>query len=603
MKGERRETEAEAFVFARSRSRTAPLRVSTFSLLLHQAVCILRPTRANIAALRRALRAGSGPGGPGPRFGSYHLVFTNRVGDGGLQDLADADGAPPAGACRVSTVTEAFLDFEALDPHHFAVPVPRPASLLQPLAWDDAASSAALGRAAEGLAAVLLSLRRRFTIRYRRGSEPATRLAASLAALADGEERALFSFGSPPGEPPPLLLILDRRDDPATPLLLPWTYQAMAHELVGLDCNRARLPPPPGSSGAAAAQPTDLVLSGRQDPFFAAHAASNFGDAGTAVRGLVDEFARSRAGAASLATIADMQAAVEGYGELSAAQAAAAKHVGLLGELARVVGARGLMDVSAVEQEVVCGGGGAPGAGAGAHADAVRGLLADPRPSPADKVRAVALHALRHERGDAAARAASADLVSRLADCPGMTPRASAALVGVLLRHAGAARRSGDLFSDASLTARLSAAARAATTSLRGVDNVYTQHSPALVGLLEAALKGRLREADWPVAGAEGVNGGAGGPPGSASPTPGGGGGGPGGGPGAPTPPASAPPRLVVAFIIGGSTYQEAAAVAALNAAAGPGGPRVLLGGTGVLNSGAFLEALATVGEVERAHV
>ena len=504
-----------------------------------------------------------------------------------MQDLADADGAPPAGASRVGTVTEAFLDFEALDPHHFAVPVAKPAALLQPLAWDFAASSEALARACEGLAAVLLSLRRRFTVRYRRGSEPAARLAASLASLADGEERALFSFGSPPGESPPLLLILDRRDDPVTPLLLPWTYQAMAHELVGLDCNRATLPATkPGTA------PTDLVLSSRQDAFFAAHAASNFGDAGTAVRSLVDEFARSRAGASNLTTIQDMQAAVEGYGELSAAQAAAAKHVGLLGELARVVGERGLMDVSAVEQEVVCG----SAAGAGAHADAVRGLLADARPSPADKVRAVALHALRYERGDAAAKAASADLVSRLADCPGVE-RSAAALVGVLLRHAGSARRSGDLFSDASLSARLSAAARAATTSLRGVDNVYTQHTPALVSLVEAALKGRLREGDWPVAGGGGEGGAAPQPPGSASP----------GGAGAAPPSATAapapPPRLVAVFIVGGTTYAEAAAVASLNAAAGPGGPRVLLGGTGVLNSAAFLQALGAVGEAERAHV
>ena len=551
-----------------------------------QAVCILRPTRPNIAALRRALRSGGGPGGPGPRFGSYHLVFTNRVGDGGLQDLADADGAPPTGRGRVATVTEAFADFEALDPHHFAVPVPKPSALLQPLAWDFGASTEGLGRACDGLAAVLLSLRRRFTVRYRKGSEPAARLAASLAALADGEERALFSFGAPPGEPPPLCLVLDRRDDPVTPLLLPWTYQAMAHELVGLDCNRAALPPT-----RAGAPPQELVLSTRQDPFFAAHAASNFGDAGTAVRALVDEFARSSAGAANLSTIEQMQAAVESYGELSAAQAAAAKHVGLLGELSRAVNERGLMDVSAVEQDVACG-----SSAATTHADAVRGLLADARPSPADKVRAVCLIALRYERGDAGAKAATADLVSRLADSPGV-PRSAAAVVGVLLRHAGAARRAGDLFSDASLSARLSAAARAATTSLRGVDNVYTQHTPALVGLLDAVLKGRLKEGEWPIAGSE------------AGPPAGGGGGGVGGSPtpGAPNgdapPSAAAVPRLVVVFIVGGTTYQEAAAVAALNAGAGPGGPRVILGGTGVLNSRAFLDAWGAVGDAERAHV
>jgi len=266
------------------------------------------------------------------------------------------------------------------------------------------------------------------------------------------------------------------------------------------------------------------------------------------------------------------------------------------------VGERGLMDVSAVEQEVATG---LPSSSA-AHADAVRGLLADGRPSPADKARAVALFALRHERtGDGACKAATADLVSRLAECPGV-PRPLAAAVGTMLRHAGAARRAGDLFSDASLGARLTAAARAATTSLRGVDNVYTQHSPALMRTLDAALRGRLKDADWPTAGAGGGGGGA---PGAG----GGGGGGAAAGDGAPAP--SLLPRLVVAFIVGGTTYQEAAAVGALNAqlaasaaaatgtAGSPPPARVILGGTGVLNSAAFLDAWQAVGEAERAHV
>ena len=55
-------------------------------------------------------------------------------------------------------------------------------------------------------------------------------------------------------------------------------------------------------------------------------------------------------------------------------------------------------------------------------------------------------------------------------------------------------------------------------------------------------------------------------------------------------------PRLVVVFVVGGTTFEEAAAVAEINAAAARGegpagatGARVLLGGTGVFNSSAFL--------------
>lgn len=44
----------------------------------------------------------------------------------------------------------------------------------------------------------------------------------------------------------PLVLILDRRDDPVTPLLSQWTYQAMVHELLGLNDNRVLLKGAPG---------------------------------------------------------------------------------------------------------------------------------------------------------------------------------------------------------------------------------------------------------------------------------------------------------------------------------------------------------------------
>lgn len=63
--------------------------------------------------------------------------------------------------------------------------------------------------------------------RYQRGSEVCERFAQSLHHLTAIEERELFDFGSRrnEGEGAPVLLVLDRRDDPVTPLLSQWTYQ------------------------------------------------------------------------------------------------------------------------------------------------------------------------------------------------------------------------------------------------------------------------------------------------------------------------------------------------------------------------------------------
>ena len=52
-------------------------------------------------------------------------------------------------------------------------------------------------------------------------------------------EANLFDFRL--SQLPPLLLILDRRNDPVTPLLNQWTYQAMVHELLGIQNGRVDL--------------------------------------------------------------------------------------------------------------------------------------------------------------------------------------------------------------------------------------------------------------------------------------------------------------------------------------------------------------------------
>jgi vacuolar protein sorting-associated protein 45 len=93
----------------------------------------------------------------------------------------------------------------------------------------------------------------------------------------------------------------------------------------------------------------DIVLSARQDPFFAKNMYSNFGDLGTAVKSLVDDFQKQSANSRNLATIQDMQNFVENFGDFSAAQRNAGKHVTLVSELSRLVDARTLMQVRAKE--------------------------------------------------------------------------------------------------------------------------------------------------------------------------------------------------------------------------------------------------------------
>ena len=58
----------------------------------------------------------------------------------------------------------------------------------------------------------------------------------------------------------PVLLIIDRRDDPVTPLLSQWTYQAQVHELLGLDMNRVDLSNVPDLQEGASLQECDTCI-------------------------------------------------------------------------------------------------------------------------------------------------------------------------------------------------------------------------------------------------------------------------------------------------------------------------------------------------------
>ena len=70
------------------------------------------------------------------------------------------------------------------------------------------------------------------------------------------------------------LLICDRKEDPVTPLLNQWTYQAMVHELIGIKDNRVDLRHVEG----LADEMKEVVLSGIDDTFFRRVLHHNFGD-------------------------------------------------------------------------------------------------------------------------------------------------------------------------------------------------------------------------------------------------------------------------------------------------------------------------------------
>lgn len=188
-----------------------------------KAIYFLRPTSENIQYMRRQLAS--------PRFGEYHLFFSNILKDHHIHLLADSDEQEV-----VQQVQEYYADFVAIDPYHFTFHIPSNYIYMLPAVVDPSALQRFSDRVVEGLAAVFLTLKRRPVIRYQRTSDIAKRIAHEASKLMYQEESGLFDFRRM--EVSPLLLVIDRRDDPVTPLLNQWTYQAMVHELIGIQDNK-----------------------------------------------------------------------------------------------------------------------------------------------------------------------------------------------------------------------------------------------------------------------------------------------------------------------------------------------------------------------------
>jgi vacuolar protein sorting-associated protein 45 len=281
----------------------------------------------------------------------------------------------------VREVKEIYADYMCINPDLFSLNIP---TSLNSLNWQ----SEALERSTNGIIGVLLSLKLRPTIRFRNGSQPAQSLAKRVQDTMN-KESSLFSFRPPEnGIPPPLLLILDRRDDPITPLLTQWTYQAMVHQLLTIKNNRVDLS---GVTGV----PSDLkevVLSSEQDEFYAKNLYSNYGEIATNIKDMMDSFQKKAKEQKKIETIADMKNFVETYPQFKKMSGTVQKHLVVVSELSSQIGKKSLLELSELEQEIACR------AEHSSQLQRVKKLVSDEKISVDDALRLVLLYSMRYER-------------------------------------------------------------------------------------------------------------------------------------------------------------------------------------------------------------
>lgn len=530
-----------------------------------QAIVYVRPTAENMRSLRKELAKAP--------FGSYKIYLSNLVRPTYIEEIADADETH-----AVQTIHEYYADYHALDEHLFSFNV---SPCLDAVIGTGApGANPQFERTLDGLASVLLALKRKPVVRYLNSSSLCRNLAERIAVRMD-QESALFSFST--SDSSPLLLIIDRCEDPVTPLLSQWTYEAMVHELIGSHANRVSLKNAP-------AVPNDLreiVLDANSDPFFLKNRYSNFGDLGMNLKTLVDGFHKESKSQSELTSIEDMMRFVGNYPEFRRNMSNVSKHVALSGELSRLVEKNALLELSQLEQDIACREAEAD------HRKRIGEMLKHNKVSPSDKLRLVLLYSLRYEQ--------TPGIKKVLAEFMDGLHKAGVGSDGVhliadLRAYAGSSRRSADVFSNRSFFAIASNTVR---RGIGGVDNVYTQHEPLLAYTIDDLLRGRLKRNDYPTVlsqepASDSILGGS-----QSAPQNG------------PSETFIPPPREVIVFVAGGVTFEESKCVSAINGGefafvppdgsttasaatvAKQLGARIALGGSSITNSTSFAVQVA----------
>merc|ERR1719456_993526 len=179
-------------------------------------------------------------------------------------------------------VQEFFADVFAVNDQLFSLNMLSTIGLTSDHSTWSAYEEALFARMVEGVLGSVLSLRLVPTIRYAKNSALCRKLAFELQKRME-QERSLFDHLPDGGD---VLLLMDRRNDPVTPLLNQWTYQAMLHELLGMENNRIDMSKVPGIRP----EHKEIVMSATQDQFFEDNIIANFGDLGISIKKYVEDY-------------------------------------------------------------------------------------------------------------------------------------------------------------------------------------------------------------------------------------------------------------------------------------------------------------------------
>lgn len=387
----------------------------------------------------------------------------------------------------------------------------------------------------EGLISICLANRLFPVIKCVKGSTICSKLAEKISEFF--QDNLDFIKKECGREQNGILFLFDRKEDPVTPLINQWTYQAMLHELIGIQNNVVTL------KGEKDVKEEKYVISDIEsvDKFFATQMNNDYGTVANDVEQAGNRLREENSKMNKETSIEDLRKIIDALPEKKKESMAITKHYKLFYELSNYVTNHKLMELSPLEQDIACNN------NKKEQFNKIAGILQDQKVSPLDKTKLYLLYVFRYE-GDSS--------VTNLKNLMRENNLENWIVYGdLLLEYAGKNQRVLDVLSNKDF---LSKSKKMFMNAFGNKNNVFMQHISYLNDLMEKIIKGRTKDiAIDTVLGDENFK----------------------------------PPKAVL-FSFGGITFEETKDLTVLGKNLNV---PIIIGGTNILNSKSFLGELLMI--------
>ena len=494
-------------------------------------IFFIRPTQQNLEYLKNILKSSN--------FKEINLFFTNQLTDDYLKKLAENDINT-----QVKNVQEIYLDYYIINSNIFHLNIESCICNLDmtPMEKWNQYDTQMYERIYQGLISSCLSNRMKPLIKSVKGSFLCQKLGKKLAAFfEDNYEFIRKECGQHFNG---ILLLYDRKEDPISPLINQWTYQAQLHEILGIKNNVIEL-----KKGNDNAKPEKFVISDVEaiDKFYSKYKLADYGTVATAVQQEADKLKNENDLLNKESSIEELRKIIDQLPEKKKESMAITKHYKLFYSISEYVTKHKLMELSKLEQDI------SVNDNRKEQFNQIVQIISDPKVQHLDKCKLYLLYMLKYENDSSVNNLKNKMIENDLGDW--------VKYGDALIKYAGRQRRNLDCFQDKDIFSKGKKFIMNAFG--QGNENAFMQHISYLNGIVERMLKGKSKDNETiNINNNSGMN----------------------------------EPKVnnLIIFVFGGITFEETRDLTLLGNQLGV---NIICGGTNVVNSKSFLAEMSMIKE------